>query len=357
MTPRGLLAPGTVEFEDGVIVGVHLGAAGSVPDVTLAPGFIDLQVNGLGPVDVAAADESTWSQLDRRLVSSGVTAWCPTLVTAPLSSYARPLATIAWAASRVGPVPAVLGAHLEGPFLGGAPGAHRVQHIVPFDPEWLAALPDCVRVVTLAPELHGATDVVSSLTARGVAVSLGHSVASYEEACVAIDAGARLVTHLFNGMPSLHHRDPGLVGAALADERVAVSVIADLVHLHPAALAIAFRAKGAGRVVLVSDAVAWEAADLRELGVTFDGDAPRLPDGTLAGSTLTMDRAVANAVRHADVSLEDAVRAASTTPAAVVGAHDRGRIEVGARADLVALDGDLRVAGTWIAGEQVFRGQ
>ena len=355
VTPDGMLTPGTVEFANGVIVDVRAGGTGPL-DGTLVPGFVDLQVNGLGPVDVAAADESTWPELDRRLVESGVTAWCPTVVTAPLESYAKPLQRIEWAASRPGPLPSVLGAHLEGPFIGGAPGAHRVQHIVPFDRPWLDTLPDCVRIVTLAPELDGASEVVSSLTARGITVSLGHSAASFEQVESAIEAGARLVTHLFNGMPSLHHREPGLVGAALTDERVAASVIADLVHLHPTALSIAFRAKGAHRVVLVTDAVAWEAGDLRELGVRFDGDAPRLPDGTLAGSALTMDRAVANVVHHARVPLEDAVRAASTTPAEVVGERDRGRLIQGCRADLVLLDPDLRVAATWIGGEQVYGG-
>ena len=347
------MAPGMVDIEDGRIVAVGPGPAAS-PDVTLSAGFVDLQVNGLGPVDVAAADAATWPELDRRLVESGVTAWCPTLVTAPLDAFAAPLAEIAAAAARPGPVPAVLGAHLEGPFLGGAPGAHRVQHIVPFDREWLAALPDCVRVITLAPELDGAPEVIGKLAARGVTVSLGHSAASLEQVTSAVSAGARLVTHLFNGMPPLHHRTPGVVGAALSDDRVAVSLIADLVHVHPAALRLAFRAKGPERVVLVTDAVAWEAGDLRELGVRFDGDAPRLPDGTLAGSALTMDRAVANVVRHAGVPVEDALRAASATPASVVGADDRGRIAVGCRADFVALDDDLRLVATWIGGEQVF---
>jgi N-acetylglucosamine-6-phosphate deacetylase len=251
-------------------------------------------------------------------------------------------------------VPAVLGAHLEGPFIGGAPGAHRRQFIVPFDHEWLGALPDCVRVVTLAPELPGAAAVIEALAGRGVTVALGHSAASYSEAVAGAGAGARLVTHCFNGMPALHHRRPGMVGAALADDRLAVSLIADLVHVHPAVLRLAFRAKGAARVVLVTDAVAWEAPDVRDLGVRVVDGAPRLPDGTLAGSALTMDQAVRNVVQHAGVPVLDALRAASTTPAEVVGAVGHGRIAAGARADLVALDARLGVVGTWIGGEHVY---
>jgi N-acetylglucosamine-6-phosphate deacetylase len=322
--------------------------------VTLSAGFVDLQVNGIGAVDVAAADAESWPTLDARLVASGVTAWCPTLVTSPLDAYAAPLGRIAAAARRPGPVPAVLGAHLEGPFIGGAPGAHRRQHIVPLDLDWLRSLPDVVRIITLAPEVPGAVEAVRALVSRRVTVALGHSTAAHEEAVAAADAGAGLVTHCFNGMGALDHRRPGLVGAALSDDRLAVSLIADLVHVHPAVLAMAMRAKGPGRAVLVTDAVAWEAPAVQQHGVVFDGQAPRLPDGTLAGSALTMDRAVANVVRHAGVALVDALRAASTVPAAVVGASDHGRIAAGCRADLVALDSDLAVVGTWIGGEQVY---
>jgi N-acetylglucosamine-6-phosphate deacetylase len=352
VTPYGVLTPGAIEIEDGRIVMVERGPR-HVPEITLTPGFIDMQVNGIGPIDVAAADGGDWEELDRRLIAQGVAAWCPTLVTSPLESYAAPLQRIAGAAERPGLRPAILGAHLEGPFLGGAPGAHRRHLIRPFDAKWLEALPDIVRLVTLAPELDGVTEVVAALRARGVTVSLGHSTATYEQAEAAAGAGAELVTHCFNGMGPLHHREPGLLGAALSDDRLAVSLIADLVHVHPAALALAFRAKGPDRVVVVTDAVAWEAADLIELGVRVTERAPRLPDGTIAGSVVTMDAAIANLVNLAGVPLADAVRAASTTPADVIGALDRGRIAPACRADLVALDDDLRLTGMWIGGEQV----
>ncbi len=344
ITPEAVLTPGTVVVDDGRIVEVASGGANPV-HVTLAPGFVDVQVNGIGEVNVADAKGADWDYLDQRLIEQGVTAWCPTLVTAPLDAYAAPLVRVAEAAARSGAVPAILGAHLEGPFLGGAPGAHPVDLILPFDVDWLAQLPDVVRLITVAPELDGATTVIATLAARGVVTALGHSTASYEETLAAATAGARMVTHCFNGMGPLHHRQPGLLGAALTDDRLAVGLIADLVHAHPAALRLAFQAKGADRVVLVTDAVAWTGPI---------EDAPRLRDGTLAGSCLAMDRAIANVVRHANVLLADAVRAATTTPAAVMGAPDRGRIAAGARADLVALDDDLRAVATWIGGEQVY---
>ena len=223
---------------------------GRAPDRVLCPGFIDLQVNGHDDVHVAAAEGGDWERLDELLIAQGVTGWCPTLTTAPLESFTAPLERISAAAARPGTPhrPAILGAHLEGPFLGGAPGAHPRQHLLTLDTEWLAALPAIVRVVTLGPELAGATGAIKDLSSRGVLVSLGHSTASYEEALAGAEAGARLVTHLYNGMAPLHHRRPGLVGASLADARLTPSLIADGVHVHPAALTRCRVGKGLRRV-------------------------------------------------------------------------------------------------------------
>ncbi|HEX2849236.1 MAG TPA: N-acetylglucosamine-6-phosphate deacetylase [Acidimicrobiales bacterium] len=353
VTPEGLRERARIEVDGGRIVEVGPVPAGSaVPDRVLAPGFVDLQVNGFADVDCSAARDRDWDRLDELILAQGVTAWCPALVTAPLGAYAEPIARIGEAASRPDAAgrPTVLGAHLEGPFLGGAPGAHRRQHLVPIDLEWLGALPDSVRVVTLAPELPGAPDAIRLLAGRGVLVSLGHSTATFEEARRGADAGARLVTHLFNGMGPLHHRRPGLLGAALSDDRLTPSVIADGVHVHPAVLRTAALAKGAGHWVLVTDAVAWESARVGDRAIEVRDGAPRLADGTLAGSALTMDAAVRRMVTECGVPLADAVGAASTTPAALLGRADRGRIVPGARADLVALTPDLTVSEVWIAG-------
>jgi len=335
ITPDGEHGPGAVTVDDGLIVAVE--HEPDAPARILCPGFVDMQVNGIGPIDVATADGSDWDELDTQLLAQGVTTWCPTLVSAPLSRIDAALERMARAAARDGGRPRMAGAHLEGPFLGGAPGAHPPELIIPPDLDWLASLPNLVRLVTLAPEAARAREAIELLTARGVLVSLGHSTATYEQAVAAIDAGARLVTHCFNGMGPLHHRAPGLVGAALTDARVAVSLIADLVHVHPAVVNLVFRAQ---RVALVTDAVAWEG----------HGDAPRLPDGTLMGSTLTADAAVRNVVHRCHVTLTDAVRAASTTPADLLGLDDCGRIAVGARADLVALTPELTVEQTWVGG-------
>ncbi|HUQ38740.1 MAG TPA: amidohydrolase family protein [Acidimicrobiales bacterium] len=343
VTPDGVLRDTIVEI-DGDAIAALRPARGAVPERTLVPGFVDLQVNGIGAIDVATADGGDWDELDQLLLAQGVTAWCPTLVTAPLERYGPALDRIAAATRR--PVrggPFIAGAHLEGPFLGGAPGAHRRELLRAIDLAWLGALPPIVRIVTLAPELAGACDAVAALSRRGIVVSLGHSIADVEQTRAAVDAGARMATHVFNGMGPFHHREPGIAGVVLTDDRVVSGVIADLVHLHPVALALVFRAK-ARRVALVTDAVAWPDP---AAGVAS------LPDGTLAGATTTMDQAVRHLVHRAGVPLADAVHAAATAPADLLGLRERGRIAPGARADLVALDAGLGVEQVWVGGHAV----
>jgi len=352
LSPEGLVGPAAVVVEGGRVAGIEP-ASGPVPDRTLAPGLVDLQVNGVDDVDVATARGADWARLDGLLLAGGVTTWCPTLVTAPLAAYPGRLAEISAAAARPeAGRPSIAGAHLEGPFLGGRPGAHPVDLLLPLDHEWLAGLPEVVRLVTLAPELDGAPEAVRLLRGRGVAVSLGHSAATPAQVGACVAAGATLVTHLFNGMPPLHHRDPGLAGEALLDDRLTACVIGDGVHVAPAAVALAFRCKPANRVALVSDAIAWRTPEHAGFAVRLVDGAARLADGTLAGSAITLDAAVRTAVAGG-VPLADALVAASATPAAAIGCTDRGRLVPGARADLVALGPDLEVQTTWVAGEQV----
>jgi len=344
ISPDGPVADAEVVVEGGLVAALRP-ATGAVPPVVLVPGFVDLQVNGIGGVAVADAAGADWDSLDRSLLAQGVTTWCPTVVTAPLEALEASLAGVARAARRRGEVrPDIAGAHLEGPFLA-VRGAHRPELVrAEVDAAWLESVAGLVRVVTLAPELPGALDAIAALSGRGVLVALGHSACTAEVAADAAAAGARLVTHLGNAMGPLHHRAPGLLGAALADDRLSVSVIADLVHTHPVFVRMAFAAKGARHVALVTDAVA----------TTAGAGPPRLADGTLAGSVLTMDAAVSNVVNHSAVSVADAVQAASTTPARLLGLADRGAIAPGRRADLVALEptgaGAWRVQSVWVAG-------
>ena len=348
--PGGGHGPTEIEVVAGRIVGVRPLVDGGLPEWTLVPGFVDLQVNGIDAVDVAVARDGDWDTLDGSLVAQGVTAWCPTLVSAPFDRYAAPLARIASAGARDGARPGILGAHVEGPFLGERHGAHPVSMVVAPDLAWATGL-DGVGLMTVGPEAPGAPDLIRALVDRGVVAAIGHTNASPDAVTAAVDAGASLFTHLFNASGTVGARSPGPVGAALADDRLAVSLIADLVHVDPVTLGVAVRAKPADRLVLVTDAVAWQSPWAQRQGIAMVDGVPRLPDGTIAGSALTMDRAVRNLVQVVGVDLADAVRFASTNPARLMGCDDRGVLAVGARADIVALDADLQVAQVWIAGQ------
>jgi N-acetylglucosamine-6-phosphate deacetylase len=349
LTANGFVDDAVVTIEHGVIAGIEA-ATGPVPDRIIAPGFVDLQVNGIDDVDCSTADGADWDRLDGLLLAQGVTTWCPTLITAPLDRFAAPLARIAAAMDRPSAArPHIAGAHLEGPFLGGAPGAHPRRHIVPIDLEWLRALPREVAMVTLGAEQPLATDACRLLRERGVLVSIGHTTASHEEVLAAIDAGAQMTTHLFNAMSGLHHRDPGVAASVLTHPGVCASLIADGVHVHPRMLLLAARLLGPERMVLVTDAVAWRAGTVGAVGMTLRDGAPRLADGTLAGSAVTMDAAVRGCV-SAGIDPADALRAASTVPARMLGLDDRGVLEPGRRADLVVLGPDLEIESTYVAG-------
>jgi N-acetylglucosamine-6-phosphate deacetylase len=369
VTPGGVLAPATVLVDRGRIAAVERGWASPAasapgsggspgPEVTrvagtVVPGFVDLQVNGIGGVDVAtAATDEAWGELDRHLLAQGTTTWCPTVISRSLAAYEPVLARLTARGGTEGRRPHLAGVHLEGPFLT-VPGAHPPAALRDPDLAWLGALPDLVRMVTLAPERPGALDAVALLAARGVLVSVGHTAAPGELVHRAADRGARLVTHLWNTMPPVHHREPGPVVAGLLDDRLALGLIADGVHLHPDVLALVRRAAGPGRCVLVTDQVAAgpapPAGGRAGAGSAGEATPPRRPDGTLAGSALRMDRAVRNAVVLGGWTLAEAVHAASALPAQLLGLTDRGAVAAGCRADLVLLDEELRATRTWLA--------
>jgi N-acetylglucosamine-6-phosphate deacetylase len=358
VTTQGVIGPAAVVVDGGVVVSIDACGSADAADVTLAPGFVDLQVNGIDDVDVwhaALHDPAGFERLDALLVAQGVTTWLPTLVTAPLDRYARALDTITAVAQRPGARPSVAGVHLEGPFLGRAIGAHPAAHVRALDADaldWLDRLPRIVRLVTLGPELDCAAAVISNLTTCGVRVAIGHTTADPDEIDAAILAGATLATHLGNAMGPLHHRTVGTLGAVLGDDRLVATVIGDGVHVHPDVLRIALRQKGPERLALVTDAVAWRHGRAGTIALALRDGAPRLPDGTLAGSALTMDAALRRMV-DVGASMRDAVTMASTTPARLLGLDDRGVIATGRRADLVALDPNLAVSAVWIAGEHV----
>lgn len=354
------VGPARVDIVGGRIVAVSAATSPRPGDVVvedgwIAPGFIDLQVNGAGGVDLTATDDV--DHVARVLATHGTTAFCPTVVSSARSLVLERLAAYQPRTSADGAH--ILGAHIEGPFLDpGHRGVHesRVLRDATSDEidAWLAAGPPAI--VTLAPERAGGLEAIKRLNAAGVVVSLGHSGADAEAACVALRAGARMATHLFNAMPPLHHREPGLVGALLASE-AALGLIADGVHLNRLIVDLVIRRAGPDRVVLVSDALAAAGAApgeslLGEQKVVSDGTTVRRADGTLAGSARLLDECVRQ-VRHwlPDLGPADIVQMASGTPARLVGATDRGRVATGCIADLVLLDEQLRVRQVVLRGQ------
>jgi N-acetylglucosamine-6-phosphate deacetylase len=311
----------------------------------VAPGFVDLQCNGAGGIHLTEEPERI-AEVAALLPRWGVTSWLPTIVTAPRVARDRALAAILEVDLPPGAA-APLGLHLEGPFLSPArAGAHPPDLLVAPDAGEAAGWSPArgVALVTLAPELDGALDVTAGLADRGVVVSVGHTAATRAQAAAAVDAGARWVTHLFNAMEGLHHREPGVPGLALTDERLRFGLIADGLHVDPAVVAVAWRS-ARDRLVLVTDAVAALGAPGH-----VPGSGVRLPDGTLAGSDLSMDAAVRNLRAWTGCSAEEAIGAATSAPAAVLGLSDRGRLAVGSVADAVVLDDHLDVVATVVAG-------
>jgi N-acetylglucosamine-6-phosphate deacetylase len=358
---RAALVDRTLIEGDVEIRGERVARLGARPPGTAGiavPGFVDLQVNGFAGVDFLAADVEGYRQAGEALAATGVTAFLPTLVSSPLDAYDRAIAAVA--GLHDGPGPRALGVHLEGPFL--APrwaGAHDPAHLREPDPglarRLCAAGP--VRMMTLAPELPGALAVVDALTAAGVVASCGHSDAHADAAHAGFDRGARAITHVHNAHRRWRARDPGLGGVALARPDVAVQAIVDGVHLAPET-AYATLLAARGRFCLVTDAT--EAAGVgpgeHRLGTSrvraTDG-AVRLQGGTLAGSLLTMDRAVRN-LTEMGASMADAVEAAARVPARLIGRPDLGALREGGTADLVVLDDELRVARTLVGGAEAF---
>ncbi len=328
---EGRLVPGDLEIADGRVA--RFGLSSSKGRGLAVPGFIDLQVNGFAGVDFLDADADGYRRAGEALLETGVTSYLPTFITAPeerLVAALRELPTEADGAR-------ALGAHLEGPFLspvrlGAHPAAARQDPDPNLLDRLLAAGP--VRLVTLAPELPGAHDLIRSLLARDVAVSFGHSDATAEEANAAFDLGVHAVTHVFNAMRPFYHRDPGIAGAALARPDVVVQVILDGVHLAPETAELVWRA-ARGRIALVTDFTTVPAG--------------RTAGGVLAGSTVTMIDAVRN-LHALGASLEDAVTAATEVPTRVLGLAETGRLGIGVPADVVVLTDELEIERVLVAG-------
>ncbi len=353
----GSLVRGDVEIEDRKIS--EVGLPGGRSGIAI-PGLVDLQVNGFRGVDLLHATGDEVERLGVELARTGVLWYQPTVITAPADLARLALSTIGECAAATpegGTSARILGAHLEGPFLSpDRPGVHPPDYLRLPDLDLLASYllaGSAVSMVTLAPELPRAGELIDSLRGRSITVSLGHSDADAATAHAAFDQGARTVTHLFNAMRPFGHRDPGLAGAALVRDDVIVQLIADGAHLAPETILATWRA-ARGRIALVSDVTAAGGMGdgtfrLGTVGVTVEGGVARSDDGSLAGAVRPLAWGLRMLV-ELGVPIGEAVDAVTRTPACVLGRNDIGVLRPGAVADLVVLDDDFAVASVLVGG-------
>jgi N-acetylglucosamine-6-phosphate deacetylase len=359
-------APLTVHVQDGVI------ADSSVPPpdapvldasgLTVAPGLIDLQVNGACGIDITAEPERLW-EVAAELPRFGVTAFSPTVITSSPAARARAIAALS-AAPENGPTGSVpLGLHFEGPMLSPArKGAHPDRWLTEPSPAVIAGWSRGagVLIATLAPELPGAIEVIRELTANGVVVSIGHTEADVQTVEAAITAGATMLTHLGNAMPPMRSRAPGPVGVALGGGDLIAGVIADGLHLDAPVVSAAWRCLGPARFLAVTDATAALGVpdgsyQLGDQTMTVRDGKVRLADGTLAGSAASLPHCLRFLRASTGCTLAEALQTCTTVPAALIGDHSRGVLELGARGDLTLFDPSLDVAATIVGGVVVYR--
>ncbi len=374
VSPVERIEHAVVLIEDGFIRELGRREACSIPgharvidfgETVLAPGFVDIHIHGAGGHDVMRPPGEGLAAMETVLAPHGVTSYLPTTVTAPLDITLAALERLAEVIEhnpvngnpgRARPI----GIHLEGPFLSHARrGVHPPENLLPpsipvFDRLWQAARGQ-VKLITIAPEVEGALELITEATRRGVTASIGHSDATLEQARAGVAAGARHATHTFNAMRPLSHRDPGILGLVLTDNHVSADIILDGIHVEPTVAKLFLKMKGAERAVLISDALS--ATGMPEGNYRLGDFDIQVKDGrcmagdTLAGSVLTLDRAVQNAIRVGGMDAGDALRAASLNPATAIGmSASRGKLAPGYPADMVVLNSQREVVHTIVGG-------
>lgn len=334
----------------------------NLDDCFIVPGFVDIHTHGAVGYDVMDGNPEGIVKMAEFLASHGVTSFLPTTTTLDIESTLKAISAVEEAVALNKNGAKITGIHLEGPFINPKhKGAQNEKYIIEPTKELLEILTQSrlVKLVTIAPEISGAISAIKFMRDRGIFISLGHSDATYEDTVKAIMAGATLVTHLFNGMRPFHHREPGIIGAGIVEDSLKCQIIADGIHIHFSAIRLVYKAKGYKSIVLISDSMSATGLsdgdyELGGLKVTVRSGAPRLEDGRLAGSTLTLDNAIKNMVNKVLVPLPFAVEMASRVPAKSIGEALIGSFSYGNKADIVVLDRNLNVVRTYIDGRLVY---
>ncbi|MCX7796562.1 MAG: N-acetylglucosamine-6-phosphate deacetylase [bacterium] len=334
----------------------------NLDDCFIVPGFIDIHTHGAVGYDVMDGNPEGIVKMAEFLASHGVTSFLPTTTTLDIESTLNAISAVERAIELNKNGAKIIGIHLEGPFINPKhKGAQNEKYIIEPTKEILETLTQSklIKLVTIAPEISGAIPAIKFMRDKGIYVSLGHSDATYEDTIKAITAGATLITHLFNGMRPFHHREPGIIGAGIAEDSLNCQVIADGIHIHFSAIRLVYKAKGYRNIVLISDSMSATGLsdgeyELGGLKVTVRSGAPRLEDGRLAGSTLTLDNAIKNMVNKVLVPLPFAVEMASKVPAKSIGEASIGSLSYGNKADIVVLDRNFNVVRTYIDGRLVY---
>ncbi len=369
-TPFDIIEPATVVVEDELVKKVFKGHVNDGIDLKgkiLVPGFIDTHIHGCCGHDTNEGTVKSLIEMSRKLSKYGVTSFIPTTVTASheeLLRVSKALAEVMEIQKRKLDGARILGLHLEGPYINvearGAqnPDFIRKPDFKEFLDYWNTSGGN-IREITLAPELEGALEFIEQATELGVLIQIGHTQATYEETRRGILSGAKKATHLFNAMRGFHHREPGTVGACLESDSVYLELICDLIHLSPTTINLVYRLASPERIVLITDAISATSLpdgkyELGGLKVVVKDGVCRLEDGTLAGSTLTMDKAIRNLVKMG-IPFRDALIMATATPARALGERRMGEVKPGNIADLVVLNEKLEVEETYVAGRNVYQ--
>jgi len=334
----------------------------NLDDCFIVPGFVDVHTHGAVGHDVMDCNPEGIVKMAEFLASHGVTSFLPTTTTLDIETTLKAISAVEIAKSLNKNGAKIIGIHLEGPFINPKhKGAQNEKYIIEPTREILEKLTSSslIRLVTIAPEVSGAIPAIKFFRDRSIYVSLGHSDATYEDTLKAIMAGANQITHMFNGMRAFHHREPGIIGAGLIEDSLKCQIIADGIHSHFSAIRLVYRTKGYKNIILISDSMSATGLsdgeyELGGLNVTVRSGAPRLPDGRLAGSTLTLDVAIKNVVNKALIPLPFAIEMASRVPAESIGEATLGSFSYGNKADIVVLDRDFNVVRTYIDGRLVY---